>query len=103
MTKQDISKLSILYLVQGIVLTIIATIGTLLVEQFTSVGDLRVPVMFGCGFSSPFRFQDVAGTGHDVCLLSHCRTRGHAAILPGIHGVLRAAAHSSFSLLRESL
>ena len=51
MTKQDISKLSILYLVQGIVLTIIATIGTLLVEQFTSVGDLRVPVMFGCGFS----------------------------------------------------
>ena len=51
MTKQDISKLSILYLVQGIILTIIASIGTLLVEQFTSVGDLRVPVMFGCGFS----------------------------------------------------
>ncbi|UKK52467.1 hypothetical protein [Prevotella sp. E2-28] len=51
MTKQDISKLSILYLVQGIVLTIIATIGTLLVERFTSVGDLRVSVMFSCGFS----------------------------------------------------
>ena len=51
MTKQDISKLSILYLIQGIVLTIIATIGTLLVEWFTSVDDLRVPVMFGCGFS----------------------------------------------------
>ena len=51
MTKQDISKLSILYLIQGIVLTIIATIGTLLVERFTSVGDLRVQVMFGCGFS----------------------------------------------------
>ena len=51
MTKQDISKLSILYLVQGIVLIIIATIGTLLVERFTSVGDLRVSVMFSCGFS----------------------------------------------------
>ena len=101
MTKQDISKLSILYLVQGIVLTIIATIGTLLVEQFTSVGDLRVPVMFGCGFSLAIVLAE--GNIWRLGLLSHCRTRGHAAILPGIHGVLRAAAHSSFSLLRESL
>ena len=51
MTKQDISKLSILYLLQGIVLTVIVTIGTLLVEQSTSVADLRVPLMFSCGFS----------------------------------------------------
>jgi hypothetical protein len=51
MVKQDIRKLSILYMVQGIFLSIIATIGTLLVEKFTSMNALFVPAMFSCGFS----------------------------------------------------
>ena len=51
MTKQDINKLNIMYMVQGVVLTIIVTIGTLLVERFITGADLLIPAMFGCGFS----------------------------------------------------
>lgn len=51
MITQDINKLSIMYMVQGIVLTIIVTIGTLLVERFINSTDLLIPAMFGCGFS----------------------------------------------------
>lgn len=51
MTKKEIKKLSILYMIQGIVLIIIATLGTLLVNQFTRVPDLLLVLIYSCLYS----------------------------------------------------
>ncbi len=51
MTKKEIKKLSILYMLQGIVLIIIATLGTLLVNQFTRVPDLLLVLIYSCLYS----------------------------------------------------
>ncbi len=51
MTKKEIKKLSILYMLQGIVLIIIATLGTLLVNQFTRVPDLFLVLIYSCLYS----------------------------------------------------
>lgn len=51
MTKKEINKLSILYMIQGIVLIIIATLGTLLVNQFTRVPDLFLVLIYSCLYS----------------------------------------------------
>lgn len=51
MTKKEIKKLSILYMLQGIVLIIIATLVTLLVNQFTRVPDLFLVLIYSCLYS----------------------------------------------------